>query len=75
MGRNTFMKTRKRLILLIAQLGLVGTGCQTFTLTEEEFEQQQHGAAADPQVGAVVGAAGTIGCMGAAIGYAVARAK
>jgi hypothetical protein len=69
------MKTPKRLILLIVLLGLVSAGCQTFTLTEEDFEKQQRGASADPQVGAAVGAAGTIGYLGAMIGCAAAGVK
>jgi len=55
------MRTPKRLVLLIVLLGLVSAGCQTFTLTEESFAKQQRGEAVDREVGAWVGAAGTIG--------------
>ena len=55
-----YMNTSKRLVLLIVLLGLVSAGCQTFTLTEEDFEKQQRGEPADREVGDYVGAAGTI---------------
>ena len=69
------MKTPKRLILLIVLVGLVSSSCQTFTLTKEEFEKQQRGELADPEVGAVVGVAGSVAYIGAAIGAAVAGVK
>jgi hypothetical protein len=69
------MKIRKRLILLILLLGLLASGCQTFSLTKEEFELQRQGKTVDPEVGTVVEVAGTIGYMGAMIGAAAAALK
>ena len=39
------------LILSIILVGLAGTGCQTFTLTEEEFEKQRRKWATEPVTG------------------------
>lgn len=50
-------------------------GCQTFSLTEDQFARQQRGECADPEVGAAVGVAGTLGYMGAMVGAAAARVK
>ncbi len=47
------------------------TGCQTFSLSEEEFQRQQRGQMADPETGAVVGLLGSVGFFGAMIGAAV----
>ena len=49
-------------------------GCQTFSLSEEDFQRQQRGEMADPKTGAAVGAVGTVGYLGAIIGEAVAAA-
>jgi hypothetical protein len=69
------MKPGKTALALAAALVLITTGCQTFSLTDEEFERQQHGQPADPEAGTVVGAAGTVGFLGAMIGAAVAGAR
>jgi hypothetical protein len=61
--------------LWLLLLALLGSGCQTFSLTEEQFAQQQQGQVADPETGAVVGAAGTLGYFGAMIGALVAGWK
>jgi hypothetical protein len=49
-------------------------GCQTFSLSEEDFKKQQQGKCADPETGAIVGVAGTVGSLGALIGGGVASA-
>jgi len=46
-------------------------GCQTFSLTEEDFAKQQRGEMVDPTVGTAVGAAGTAGSWAAMLGLAV----
>jgi hypothetical protein len=51
------------------------TGCQTFSLTQDQFDSQQRGQCADPEVGAVVGTFGTLGYLGAVIGAAAAGVK
>ena len=56
----------------IAAILLACAGCQTFTLSEEDFQKQQRGGVADPHVGAAVSVAGTAAYMGAVIGAAVA---
>ena len=49
-------------------------GCQTFSLTEEQWERQQNGGVADARVGGVVGAVGSAGYLAAGVGAAVAGA-
>lgn len=61
------MKTFLLLILLLS-----AAGCQTFTLSREEFEMQQRGESADHEVGHAVDAVGTAAYVGSAIGAAVA---
>jgi hypothetical protein len=55
-------------------LGLIWgcVGCQTFSLSEEDYWRQQQGETVDPETGAVVGVAGTAAYYGAALGAALA---
>jgi hypothetical protein len=69
------MKPAKTALVLAATLGLLTTGCQTFSLTDEEFYRQQRGQPADPEVGTAVGAVGTVGYLGAMIGKVAAGGK
>jgi hypothetical protein len=50
------------------------SGCQTFSLTKEEWAKQQRGEMADPDVGNAVGFLGTMGYYGAIVGQAAAQA-
>lgn len=59
-------------LLLLIILG--GAGCQTFTLTKEEWERQKRGECVDPEVGKVVGILGTAGYYGAVAGECISRA-
>jgi hypothetical protein len=59
------------LILLLA-LAFLSIGCQTFSLTKEDFEKQQRGEMVDPETGRVVGMVGYAAYLGAAIGAMVA---
>ena len=52
--------------LLLVALGLGCVGCQTFSLTKEEWELQQRGKAADRDVGNAVDFLGVFGSYGAA---------
>ena len=54
----------------VAAIVLACTGCQTFSLSEEDFQRQQRGGVADPQVGDAVAVVGTAAYMGAVIGAA-----
>jgi hypothetical protein len=67
---------RRKLIagLLGGVLLALCAGCQTFSLTEEQFQRQQRGEMADPKTGAAVQAVGTVGYLGAIISEAVAVA-
>lgn len=47
------------------------TGCQTFTLSQEDFHRQQKGEMVDPKTGRVVEAVGTVGYLGAVLGSAI----
>ena len=58
---------RQSLAFLLISLGLGGVGCQTFSLTEQQFEAQQRGCTVDPETGMLVGVAGYAGMLGAAI--------
>ena len=49
-------------------------GCQTFSLSEEDFQKQQRGEMIDRETGAVVGFVGSVGYLGAMIGEAVSEA-
>lgn len=69
-------KVHHRLTVLLA-LGatLAGcVGCQTFSLSDKDFQKQQRGQMADRETGAVVGVAGTVGYIGAVVGEALAEA-
>jgi len=62
-------KLRQQLLafFLLISFGLGCVGCQTFSLTEQQFEAQQRGCTVDPETGMVVGIAGYAGLLGAAI--------
>jgi hypothetical protein len=49
-------------------------GCQTFSLSDGDFQKQQRGGTVDRDTGAVVGVAGTMGYLGVVIGEAVSAA-
>ena len=49
------------------------SGCQTFSLTKEEWEKQRRGEMVDRDVGTVVGIFGTIGWFGAGLGQFTAK--
>jgi hypothetical protein len=61
-------------VLLTGVALLVCTGCQTFTLSEEDFERQQRGEMVDRKTGELVATVGTAGYYGAMLGQAVAAA-
>jgi len=61
--------------LSLAAILLACAGCQTFTLSDEDFQKQQRGGVADPHVGAAVSVAGTAAYMGAVVGAAVAGVR
>ena len=60
------------LSLLVLVLGCLG--CQTFTLSEEDYLRQQRGEVVDPETGAIVGGVGSAAYLGATIGYGIAAA-
>ena len=72
---RTLLVRPQRLLWVIALIGVIGTGCQTFTLTPEEFERQQHGQMADSSVGGLVGTVGSAAYFGAALGAVVGGVK
>jgi hypothetical protein len=49
-------------------------GCQTFKLSEADFQKQQSGKMVDRETGEAVGVVGTMGYYGTMIGAAVAEA-
>ncbi len=60
--------------LCLAALSIGRAGCQTFSLTKEEWAAQRRGEMVDCDVGAAVGIAGTVGYYGFIVGEAVAAA-
>ena len=69
-------KVRRRLIvgLLLGAIVTGCVGCQTFSLSDEDFQKQQRGEMADRETGKAIGAVGTVGYLGAIVGGAVAEA-
>jgi hypothetical protein len=63
-----------RVGLLLGMVSAGCVGCQTFSLSEADFQRQQRGEMVDPDTIAVVGAAGSIGYIGVGIGEVVAHA-
>ena len=79
LGRMTTNARSERLrsLLLAAAAGLAliaCAGCQTFSLSEEDFQKQRRGQTVDQETGEVVGVAGTLGYYGAMIGKLVSEA-
>ena len=69
-------RLQRRLIggLLIGVVLSTCVGCQTFKLSEADFQKQQSGKVVDRETGDTVGVVGTMGYYGAMIGAAVAEA-
>jgi hypothetical protein len=65
--RTKNMKRASALLLFAAVVGC-STGCQTFSMTEEQFAKQQQGESVDPQTGAAVGYVGDVAYTGAMFG-------
>ncbi len=61
--------------VLLTTVMLGCAGCQTFTLTQEEWEKQQRGGMVDRDVGTAVGVIGAAGYLGATIAAAVGGIK
>ena len=57
---------------MLLALILSVTGCQSFSLTQADFEKQQAGKDVDPCVGKAVGTAGSAAYLGYAIGSLLA---
>jgi hypothetical protein len=51
---------------------LACAGCQTFSLSEEDFQKQQKGQMVDPATGQAVAVVGTVAYYGAVIGQLMA---
>jgi hypothetical protein len=54
--------------MMVAAIAGMCCGCQTFTLTKEEFARQQRGGTADHEVGEVMEVLGTLGTIGISAG-------
>ena len=68
---------QRRLIgRLIIGVALVGcAGCQTFSLSNEDFRKQQRGEMVDRETGAWVGGIGFVSYVGAMVGAAAAGVR
>jgi hypothetical protein len=60
--------------LLLGWVLTLCPGCQTLSLSDEDFRRQQGGEMVDQQTGVAVEAAGTAAYFGATIGAAIAAA-
>ena len=71
---NSPRRQRSAVAGVLAAAILMGcVGCQTFSLSEEDFRKQQRGEMVDKKVGDAVGAAGTVGYYGTMLGLAIAN--
>jgi hypothetical protein len=61
-------------VALVSIVLLPGVACQTFSLSEEDFQKQQRGQMVDPETGNAVTATSTIGYYGAMLGGLIAAA-
>lgn len=67
--RSTSQQLRSLALALVAGTVLITcTGCQTFSLSAEDFQRQQSGQTVDRETGEAVAAAGTVGYFGTMIG-------
>ena len=67
------LSPKVRIAVLSCAFALASAGCQTFSLTEEQWTKQQQGQAADPATGAAVAVAGTAAYCGATAGALAAH--
>jgi hypothetical protein len=51
--------------LLIISVAILANGCQTFSMSEEDFAKQQHGGIVDRDAGEAVAVGGTAAYLGA----------
>ena len=66
-------KLRRLVPSLVACVVLIAcAGCQTFSLSDEDFRKQQKGETVDQDTGEAVAVVGTVGYYGAVIGQIVA---
>lgn len=60
---------------ILLTLILSSTGCQSFNMTQAEFQRQQAGKDVDPAVGSAVGAVGSAAYFGSTLGAFLAGVK
>lgn len=60
------------LMLLAGFLLVAGAGCQTCSLSKEDFEKQQRGQTVDKETGEAVATVGTLGYSGVILGEFIA---
>lgn len=65
----------KPILLLLTIITLATAGCQTCSLSEEQFDKQCQGQQVDSKVGAIVAGIGTALYWGAMIGLLIANTK
>lgn len=75
MRTNTNAKWQQHLVgsFLFIALALACSGCQTFSLTEGQWEKQRKGEMVDREVGTAVDFFGTLGYYGLAAGQITAK--
>ena len=68
-GRRRLMGGLSCAVALVA-----GAGCQTFSMSEEDFQREQRGEVVDRKTGDIVAVVGSLGALGGMTGAAVAEA-
>lgn len=69
----TWKHQRSLILALVAGVVLItSAGCQTFSLSKEDFQKQQRGQTVDRETGQTVAAVVTLGYWGAMIGEMIA---
>ena len=71
---KTKSMARSPVLALVAGVLLACAGCQTCSLSKEDFEKQQAGQTVDRETGEAVSVMGTLGYFGAMMGEAIAAA-
>ena len=72
-----FIWIRQRTLFVALAAGVVlitGAGCQTFRMSEEDFQKQQRGETVDKETGDAVAVVGTLGYYGYMLGECLSAA-
>ena len=71
---TTKTTSRTYLVAVLAVVLFIGAGCQTFNMSQEDFEKQQHGQVIDPVGAHATEFFGTLAALGIMISQIVGEA-